>query len=147
MLYIGKIHHALASGEYNVIGELCEKEFGLRLQADELAEIVSSADTETNSRSGGWSDESWRAWIKRRVDHHFTAGCDSYNSTPWVSATMHVFFIHLEETEEMLLLLRKYNDLGPEQAVVAFSKIFDDAGRIPTPIDRTAKRVARPPTK
>jgi hypothetical protein len=147
MLFTGKINQAFTDENHFFIGEFCKKEFGVDLGDDDLKSIVQMAQDslilERTHPSGGWSDESWRSWIKNRLSNHFIPGFDS-SCVTWVTARLNIFFIHIEENEEMLVLLRQWNE--PEKDFsVAVSKIFDEAGRVPTPIDRTANRVAKPP--
>ena len=92
-----------------------------------------------------WSDGSWAMywktqvikshvrWGKEPVRHPLTVPFDKA-----ATATLHVFFISLEETEEMIFRLR--NDRSPAKSGPATPGIERVMTR-PEPIDRTAARV------
>lgn len=59
-----------------------------------------------------------------------------------LSVEMHVFFISLPETEEMLERLRREPPYK-SKTEVARSKMFREDSRVPKPVDATADKVSR----
>lgn len=97
-------------------------------------------------------DDTWAMWFNNRIREHGYCwlfqgrGIGPQDLDEWSGATLHCFFIGLEETEEMLRLLgsREKIDLG-----IARSKIARTPLKVINPIDRTAAVVtgisAKPP--
>jgi len=86
-----------------------------------------------------WCDECHKIVVAElRAKERMQCGCqppDSY----WMTGTLHVFFISLRETSDMIDRLGR----NTEHAIkVARSKLFAKDSRIPNPVDRVAKRVA-----
>lgn len=91
----------------------------------------------------GWSEGSWRTWLKNRLSeyHLLPAGGEQPAATDgWASATLHVFFVHLEETPDMLKLLRNEPKEKPKPA----GRRPSETAQVLTPINKTAANVFRP---
>jgi hypothetical protein len=89
----------------------------------------------------GWSDPSWLMWFRNRIDCFglLTKGVKGSPPPCRLEVLLHVWFLHLEETEEMLARLR-HEQLEPPKPA-AGSKVFT-TNLVPRPIDRVAARVS-----
>jgi hypothetical protein len=164
--YLGKLARAIASGNidaaemlvrkeldipdpsvpvrrwvcFAVTGEGAERELGMDLKQGSFAPnlYVGPGDR-------GWSDESWFMWFRNRLSAH--GHFRALENPPLVDSlpvTLHVFFIYLEETPEMLARLNRYEGKEKRKKLPGQSKIFTTNLK-PVPIDRTAFNVAPPP--
>ncbi len=137
------LNTAFLNGDQEFILSFCIAEFGIEPTPSDLKAMTKQGFEYASSKSKSkWSDESFRSWIKNRIEKYFHRGfCQGVYAVndKLCSARLHVFFPHLIEDEMMLYRLRR-----PEPATepeVPASKIFNDDSRIPTPINRTAKLV------
>jgi hypothetical protein len=93
---------------------------------------------------GYWSDSSWAAWWKRRLED---SGCFPNGSTSELlnqyTVTMHTGFLSLLETEEELEQLRRNNE--PLPAGGPQTPAIERTMNMPSPIDATAARVTNQP--
>jgi hypothetical protein len=132
------------------LADIAGRELGLILPADAfLAEcrVAKGRTYEPDNLGGsdritGWSDCTWRAWLKNRAD---SLGCyrtvnPTTNEIRWASCTLHIGFMFIEETQEHLDILAQKVD-PPIPNSVARSKI-GTTSRVIRPIDRVADRVA-----
>ena len=138
--YATTMHRAFASGDKLRIVSFVQREFGVELHNSLVDEIIRRGQ----KLKSPWSDESWRMWLKNRLCEHGLLPSDSvtlpYAVGHYSSATLHIFFVHLEETKEMLTRLKNENRCEPK---ASRSKIFKDDSRVPYPIDSTAAIVGR----
>lgn len=87
----------------------------------------------------GWSDGSWHMWWKRQLDRcRLLRVSDYVFDDPKFSTRLHVFFLSIEETPEMLARLPEED--GKERKGPTTPGI-SRTNRKPKPIDRTAQRV------
>lgn len=91
------------------------------------------------SRFDPWSEGSWLTWFKiQLINHGCVFGCGS--TVPqeiYMSATLHIFFTSLEETEEMQARLRneRRDEPAPKRSKLRYTT------QVLEPIDRVAARV------
>lgn len=138
------------------LADIAEKEFGLLVSSIALQAVCIRTKKASVSRSFGWainclkvayhsywSRESWRLWLKNRVEEigAFRAG-ETFPPPVELFVTLHVFEIYSTPTEEELARLR--NEV-PANSTVARSKLFRK-GKAPDakPIDSVAVRVSLP---
>lgn len=89
--------------------------------------------------SRAWCDECHKIVVAElRAKERLPCGCQSPNSY-WLTSTLHVFFISIRETCDMIDRLGCDTDHAIK---VARSKVFAKDSRVPNPVDRVAKRVA-----
>jgi len=95
-----------------------------------------------------WSASSWDCWFCARLSSNDLSkgyGTVDDSKSP-VTAILHVFFIYLEETAEMLSRLDDEPEVKPPK--VTRSKLGPNEPRLVRPIDRVAHRVGpTAPTK
>jgi hypothetical protein len=88
---------------------------------------------------GSWTDDTWDLWLRKRIDEiqgwSYGPGEILENAE---TAILHVFFLTLSETEEMLARLRTGTT---KESTVARSKVSKTT-LIIHPIDSVAKSVA-----
>lgn len=88
-----------------------------------------------------WSEASRLVWLKQRVAETGALRAGEKGAPPVrITSPLHVGFLYLEETDEMLTRLRN-EVVSPEPALPTTSRIFS-SNLVPTPIDRVAARVA-----
>ena len=124
-----------------VTGWLCGR-YGIAAGTEWVERCIKRAAVKENS---DWSDDSWAMWWKNRIAEaglFGVPGC-SPNSFDAYGCPMHVGFLHLEETDEMIEFLR--NELAPDPDAKRRMVVSPGIERIqtsPLPIDRVAARVA-----
>ncbi len=132
--YAGEVQKAVVEEDCQFVANFIRQEF----------DVVFSENLIPKMRkvNAVWSNQTWRLWIKNRLEEKnlFPNGCNS--DFPHFATTFHVFFLQLDETEEMLARLRNE---PAEEAKTAKSKIFNPDSRKPIPIDRVAMNVAPMP--
>jgi hypothetical protein len=129
---------AIGSGDCAVVQTYLRDRHGIDLPQSVVESICEKAAT--SDIDHGWSDSSWDGWLRNRIAEirAWPSGSHAVVQDA-TTAVLHVFFLQLQETEEMLRLLR-HDDEQPESSV-ARSKI----GSTPLcvhPVDAAAARVA-----
>jgi hypothetical protein len=132
-----KLVDMLRNDRYDLLAARLESQFGVPVDQDKLSRACFMP---SGHFDGSWSEDSVMSWLKIRLLElgAFVAG-KNYPAEVSLLTTMHVFFIALEETEEMLANLR--HELAEVKSSVARSKIFSTNKRVLEPIDRVAARV------
>lgn len=89
-----------------------------------------------------WSNGSWHLWLKNRLDEMgvFQSRGEYSRQESVVTAVLHIFFIGLDEDDDMLALLHNEKTALPRSLWYASSRAFKDL-TVLNPIDRTAARV------
>lgn len=85
-----------------------------------------------------WTDGTWFMWLRNRLDGHkvFRGTATSDADYEFVTAILHVGFIFIVETPEMLMRLNPSTE-KKRRSEIARSKLFQ-LNRTPQPIDKTA---------
>lgn len=131
--------------------------FGIRLDPDDLEQACCGMPRLPCSDAPDWDDDHWVEWYRavlvesgalpldeslhedRRTTSVWREDLEELRGPIWLGVELHVFFLHLQETVEMLRRLHtERTQLAPE---VARSKMFSAVERV-RPIDRTAALVA-----
>lgn len=123
----GPIAAAIKRGDIETAARIASERFGVPVPA---------TTPPAGQGRRGWTDSTWLMWFKNRAVFQFggTATDESVRT-----CRLHVGFLSLPETEEMISALREPNlELVFR---VARSKIFGTPF-VPIPIDRVAMRVA-----
>lgn len=135
---------ALRSANVSVVREFVRSMFDYELSDEDSKRLFVA----WKGRKNGWTLSTGPAmWIKNRL---LELGCFRTERNPplgtdeLATAVLHVFFVSLEETAEMIAFLQ--NEQTEEQqkklASVARSKLFGTP-RVVTPIDSTAAKIAK----
>jgi len=93
------------------------------------------------NRSGWYSDSSWIGWLKFCLVDRLSIRGRLREPPDVTTATLHVGFISIVETDEQLSLLRK--DPSIYTSSVARSKMATTTLADVAPVDRVAKRVSQ----
>jgi hypothetical protein len=130
--------------DWTALAMACESRFGVSVNADELAsrtEMVVGKHKRLERRAFGccWGDGTWLMFLKSRLEELgcFKNGCQ-IAVEGGCTAVMHVFFINIEETPEMVARLRNEK---PDQIAVARTKLNKDTSVYVEPIDGNAAKV------
>lgn len=134
--------------DWTALAMACESRFGVPVNADELASrtemVVSNLvgkHKRFERRAFGccWGDGTWLMFLKSRLEEIgcFKNGCQ-IAVEGGCTAVMHVFFINIEETPEMVARLRNEK---PDQIAVARTKLNKDTSGYVEPIDGNAAKV------
>lgn len=135
---------ALRSADFSVIRDFVLSMFDYEVSDVEAKHLCSK----WNRRKNGWHLSTGPAmWIKNRL---MECGCFKTERNPptdfddMATAVLHCFFLSLEETAEMIEILKNENDQAQREKLyaVARSKLFGTT-RVVTPIDRTAAKIAK----
>lgn len=134
------IFQALSTSQLDRVQRFVRDTFDLEISASNAAEICARW-RKFNPRMVWTTSAGPAIWIKSRLAE-MAAFKDVPHSPPEdfdVTAILHVFFLFLEETSDMIERLR--NDRTPVESEVARSKVSTTTEKI-TPVDRVAGRVA-----
>jgi hypothetical protein len=147
---MSKIAHMICDDDFTGLANLVNSYFGITtMTAKTMKEIIPSRTKLKLKEPTGkkyksvpgcqsWSTGSWLMWLKSYLA--FPVGhLRSDPESKIVTATLHVFFITIPETSEMVIMLDEDND--PMQPSTARSKIGRTLLLEIQPIDRTAKRL------
>lgn len=141
----------IASGDARAFSEAAEKVLGIPIPTGAFAQACFAHAAHWaehgmplgETQRCGWSDDTWRLWLKTHALRLRLYPATTPPQTPEPTVgTLHVGFVSIAETEEQLGRLR--NDPEAIAEEVARSKIGKTQKAI-TPIDATAYRVAPPP--
>lgn len=151
------IRDLVLSGDWSSLTEEVHRRFDVIVDTKNLQDACSEALRKHLGKHGeelfrahclgpDGQESSWQLWLKNRLDEmgvctaHRTGQPDATSVT---SAVLHIFFLYLEETEDMLERLRR-EPVGTESQT-ARSKLAKTNQKNVRPIDKTAFRVAPPP--
>lgn len=128
---------------FDEVAAAVSERYGVPVDPNRLAETIKphAPNLARNHRLClGWREPEWFSWLKNRLDelHAFQAGHKSFPASPW-PVPLHVFFIHIEETPEMVARLAEGK---PAQPTPARSRLPKSMLKTLRPIDAVAKRVA-----
>lgn len=130
----------LRGRDWEELSHECETQFGVEINSDELAKLLGPF---FNEHPIPIDITDPRMWFKNRLISCgvLVAGCKGILPGQ-IFVPLHIGFLHLNETPEMLARLAEKPSLE-EESKVARSKVFKTA-QILRPIDRVALRVANP---
>lgn len=133
-----KIRDMLAGNRFDLLTELVEKE--TMMQGSES--MLRKECKDWKKMDARWSNESWMCWLKIQAmkaffGHDYT---HQHSDPRVVTAVFHVFFAHLDETEDMLVLLRAEDAGKGKEYHEARSRIVS-TNLVIRPINRVADRV------
>lgn len=151
-LHPSRVGRLVGARDWGGLARYAAARFGVRLHPD-LAALIERRwrqqfdPTFPATGKPPWSGATWEMWLRVRLEE--LRAFKSFNrgvSTGSLHVTLHVFFIHLEETEEMLEVLRRPEPRRHlrQPLGASASKVFS-THLMPHPIDRVAARVAPPP--
>jgi len=132
---------AAIAQDWPALSALISERFGVDVGPNKLRMLCEDR-MQMNARDlrRHWSDCSWACWFKSRIQEYKRFSWGSVGYLPEITtATLHVGFLWLEETPEMLARL---SEPGVMASTVSRSKITETQ-RVIQPIDRVAARVAR----
>lgn len=142
------IGREVKSRQFEALSIRLANRLGCHIDAVALGRAIDEAvrrGTPLSSMGNGWADDTWVMWIKNRLA---TLGVLDGGQSPapieHTTAVLHVGFIFIIETEEMLSRLRANEETGKAiHAQFARSKLAS-TNEIVRPIDRVASRVSPP---
>ena len=128
---------AIQAKAWKRLAEIVSQRFGVQVSPKVVAKMFAA-----RKRRGGtnWSDCSWLCWIKNRLRENKTLVVPhAENTHDKLSVLLHVFFLCISETPEMLTRLRV--DPTRPRSQVARSKVSTTQNII-SPVNTTAERVS-----
>lgn len=131
---MGPLTRAVQGRDWGAAAALVSARFGVAVDAEWVRGVVSLSLVERS-----WWDGSWFSWFKNRLAAGGLLPCGRDDrAAVWLGVPLHVFFVALEETPEMLVRLRN------EPVAAGPGPATPGIGRRGTvgPIDRVAARVA-----
>ncbi len=137
---------AIVSQSWDELALLSEHYFGVQVYPKDLMKVCKKHPLKPRDNSAIYPRledrrEELLPWLKNRLGEidAFRAGCNN-NSPEIKTATFHIFFLFLDESQEMIDRLR--NGKEEIESEVARSKISKTPNN-PQPTDRVARRVTQ----
>ena len=144
------LRRLIREADFNGVAEYVSRRLSLSLSPKDVSDVIGiqlycpSIGDGSMSGVGGWSEATWLTWFKVQLCKLERIPCGCREAPPvHFKVAMHVFFIYLEETPEMLVKLLAGDSSVPTDLGLARSKIFRTQ-LLPEPIDRTAARCSGP---
>lgn len=139
---MGSARQILMRGNVPEVQDWVRSRFGVSLDYDEAVRVI-PPDTFFRGPIPR-CDDSCIAWVKNKLTQKLPAGDNNDDSNKlgvqWNE--LHVFFMHIEETAEMLDRL-KTSEAPCRGGGVARTKLNHETNQVVRPIDRTAERVSQ----
>lgn len=132
---MGPLTRAVQGRDWGAAAALVSARFGVAVDAGWVGAEVEAVRRPERT----WWDGSWFSWFKNRLAAAGLLPCGRDDrAAVWLGVPLHVFFVSLEETPEMLVRLRN------EPVAAGPGPASPGIGRRGTvgPIDRVAARVA-----
>lgn len=131
---------AVARGNFEWLAGYVSARIDVNVTGDELRRCCSIITNRDLSFRTCWADDTWMMWIKNRLAEHRLFDVDHIElGRIRLAVPMHIFFIYLDESMEMLRRLN-YDESERHDDAPARSKI-SGTPEIIFPINRVAGRV------
>lgn len=137
----GQLNKACEGRNYDFIAGYLSAWYKIEISRDDVQSLFERSGSNGHPT---WHDGSWLMWLKNglieRGHFHSLQGRVSDDELFLSTATLHIFFPRLLETEEMLSRLPE-PESGSKERKIARSKIFATQ-KVPAPIDGLASKVS-----